>query len=254
MHTFPQPDPIGKYFAGSLGTHVAIIALIAFSGMWKFSRNTWGSEHASSGSVGVNMVSTIPIPRNEAPENPLANDTKSNVPQAPAPVKTQAQVRAPDPDAIPLQDKNKRKVSPKVQSKSEFRPALQYNSNQIYSQAPQALSSKMYATQGAAGIDIGDAAVLGSGFGDYVNLMRNAISSHWNTADVRALPTQRVAITFTIARNGAVSDVRVSRTSNNFLLDTSAQRAVLDSNPLPAFPPQVPRNQATVELWFQLSK
>ena len=254
MHTLPQPDPIGKYLAGSVGTHAAIVALIVLSGMWKFSKSTWGAEHASSGSVGVNVVSTIPIPHDPAPENPLANDTQSNVPQAPAPLKTQAQVRAPEPDAIPLPDKIKRKVSPKVQSRSEYRPALQYNSNQVYSQTPQKMSSKMYGTQGSAGIDIGDAAVLGAGFGDYVNLMRNAISSHWNTADVRALPTQRVAITFTIARNGAVSDVKVSHTSNNFLLDTSAQRAVLDSNPLPAFPPQVPRNQATVELWFQLSK
>ena len=254
MHTMPQPDPLGKYFAGSLGLHIGIAGLLILSGLWKFSKTNWGAEHASSGSVGATMVQTIPIPRREAPENPLANDTESNVPQAPAPVKQAAQVKSPEPDAIAIPDKVKRKVSPKVQSQTLFRPAQQYNANQVYSQAPQTASSKMYGIQGSSGIDIGPASVLGERFGAYVSLMRSAIASKWNTADVRALPTQKTAVTFTIARNGAVTDVKVSQRSGNLLLDTSAQRAVLDANPLPPLPREFTRSEATVELWFQLNK
>ena len=73
----PQPDPLGKYFAGSLGLHAAIVGVVVLSGMWKFSKKTWGAEHASTGSVGVTMVNSIPIPRRDAPENPLANDSDS---------------------------------------------------------------------------------------------------------------------------------------------------------------------------------
>src|SRR5580704_4020527 len=115
MHTMPQPDPIGKYFAGSVGVHATVIGLLVISGLWKFSKSNWGAEHASTGSVGVTMVSSIPIPQKVAPENPLANDSESNIPEAPAPVKLQKQVKAPDPKAIAIPDKVQRKVSPKVE-------------------------------------------------------------------------------------------------------------------------------------------
>ena len=251
----PQPDPLGKYFAGSVGVHAGIIGLVVLSGLWKFSNNNWGSEHASSGSVGVTMVSSIPIPRKEAPENPLANDSESNVPQAPAPVKMPAQVKAPEPKAIPIPDKMQRKVSPKEQSRSVYRPpAQEYRPNQVYSQTPQAMSSKMYGIQGAAGIDIGPATVLGFKFGWYADLTRNKISGKWNTADVRALASQRAGISFTIGRNGAVSNVKVSHASGSFDLDTSAQRAVLDASPLTPLPTDFDKSEATVELWFQLKQ
>src|SRR5947209_8527360 len=100
MHTMPQHDPLGRFFAGSLGLHIGVMGLVVLSGLWKFSGSTWGSEHASTGSVGITMVSSIPIPHEQAPENPLANDSTSNIPQAPAPVKQQVQVKAPDPKAI----------------------------------------------------------------------------------------------------------------------------------------------------------
>ena len=49
-----------------------------------------------------------------------------------------------------------------------------------------------------------------------------------------------------------VANVQVTQPSGDYLLDTSAKRAVLDANPLPTLPAEFPRNDATVELWFQL--
>ncbi len=254
MHTMPQPDPLGKYFAGSLGAHAAVIGLLLLSGLWKASKNDWGSEHASTGSIGVEVVKTIPIPRRDAPDNPLANDSESDVPQAPAPVKLQTQVKAPEPKAIELPDKIKRKVSPRPQVTSAYRPAQEYHPNQVYSQTPQALSSKMNGIQGAAGVDVGQVSELGNRFGAYVDEMRRRIAAKWNQADIRATPAQFVAISFTIARNGAVSDVAVSHPSGNILLDSSAKRAVLDVNPLAPLPREFEKNQTTVEIRFQVTR
>jgi len=249
----PQPDPLGKYFAGSIGVHAGIIGLVVLSGLWKFSSNNWGAQHVSSGSVGVTMVSSIPIPRNEAPENLLSNDTQSNVPQAPAPVKAQPQVKAPDPKAIAIPDKLK-KISPKEQSHTVYRPqAQEYRPNQVYSQTPQAASSKLYGIQGSAGIDIGPASELGNRFGSYVNEMQRRISSKWNTADVRALASQRAGVTITISRSGAVSNVKLTHPSGSYELDTSGQRAVLDAS-LPPLPAAYEKSEVTVEIWFQLQK
>jgi TonB family protein len=131
---------------------------------------------------------------------------------------------------------------------------MAYQTNQIYSKAPQAVSSPLYGMQGSGGIDIGPASILGNRFGAYVDLMRQRISQHWNTGDVRGSSTQRCGISFTIARNGAVSNVQITTPSGNYLLDTSAKRAILDSNPLPELPAQYSGSSVPVELWFQLKQ
>ena len=135
-----------------------------------------------------------------------------------------------------------------------FRPAEPYKSNQVFSNTPQAANSPLYGMQGAGGIDVGTASDLGSRFGAYEALLRNLISQHWNTANVHSLPAQMCAVSFTIARNGTVTNVQVTHPSGDYLLDTSSKRAVLDANPLPALPAEFPRNDATVELRFQLKQ
>src|SRR6185437_1704383 len=130
-------DPMRKAFAASLITHGVVIGLLILSGLFNFSKEHFGSPHASSGSVGVDMVKTIPIPRREGPVNPLANDSTSVVPQAPAPKPEieRKQVREQPEKAIEIPDKTakKKKVSPKP-LESLFRPPTPYKNNQVYSQ------------------------------------------------------------------------------------------------------------------------
>lgn len=255
-HDLP-PDRLGKSFGVSLLFHAAVAAILLASGFWNLTRNTIGSPTTTSGSVGIDVVKTIPIPRREGPVNPLANDTKSVAPQEPAKeIKLQKQVKEQPKDAIPIPEKfeKPKKPSPKQQVTSLFRPPEAYKPNQVYSTVPQAANNPMYGMQGANGIDFGKESVLGTQFGAYANLMRDRIAQHWNRSNLHSSPSQKCAVTFTISRDGTVSNVQVSQTSNDYLLDTSAKRAILDANPLPALPPQFPRNQATVEIWFQLQK
>jgi|SRR5579863_416924 len=247
-------QPLGKAFAGSLITHGVVVGLLLASGLFNLTRKNFGSPTSSSGTVGVSMVKTIPIPQREAPVNLLANDSKSVVPQAPAPVKLQKQVKAPPERAVPIPDQYEkpRKYSPQPQVRELYKPPEPYKSNQILSHTPQAASSPLYGVQGASGIDIGPASVLGDRFGAYANLVRDSIAQHWNTAGVHSSPSQRCAVSFIIQRNGMVANVQVTQPSGDYLLDTSAKRAVLDANPLPTLPAEFPRNDATVELWFQL--
>ena len=248
-------DPRGKAFFGSLITHGVVVGLLATSGLFNLAKNNFGTPHASTGSVGVNAVKSIPIPRREGPVNPLANDTESVVPQAPAPVKLQKQVKAPPEKAIPIPDKleKPKKISPQP-LQTYLKPPEPYKSNQVLSERPQAANSPLYGMQGAGGIDIGPASVLGTRFGAYGDLVRDRVSQRWNTANVHSLPAQKCAISFTIERNGTVTNVQVSQPSGDYLLDTSAKRAVMDANPLPPLPREFERNDATVELWFQLNK
>jgi TonB family protein len=248
-------DSIGKAFAGSLVTHGVVVGLLVASGLWNLTNRNIGSATTSTGSVGVTMVKTIPIPRQEGPVNPLANDTKSIVPQAPPEaLKPQKEVKAEPEDAIAIPDRidKMKKAQPRVQTL--FRPPEPYKTNQIYSNIPQQANTPMYGMKGSNGIDVGEDSILGTRFGAYGDLVRDRVSQNWNRASVHASPSQKCAVSFTIARNGAVSNVQVAQPSGNYLLDSSALRAILDSNPLPSLPPQLGRNDVTVKLWFQLTQ
>jgi periplasmic protein TonB len=245
-----------KAFAGSLVTHGVVVGLLATSGFFNLTKNNFGSPRASSGSVGVNLVKTIPIPRREGPVNRLANDTTSIVPQEPAPVKLQKQVKAEPEKAIPIPDRAQKpkKLSPQQQMAALLKPPEPYKSNQVFSKTPQAANSPLTGLQGSSGIDIVSASVLGERFGAYGDLVRDRVSQHWNRANVHSLPAQKCAVSFTIDRNGTVTNVQVTQPSGDYLLDTSAKRAVLDTNPLPPLPREFEHSDATVELWFQLNK
>ena len=255
QHTLDQPESLGKPFLGSVATHAALVGVVIAFNVLHLTDN-WGAPRASSGSVGVTMVTTVPIQRHQGPVNPLANDTKNIVPQQTIVEKVKPQEKEPDPKAIELKGKveKPKKTPPKPVVPASMLKAQAYQPNQVYSTAPQAASSPMYGIQGAGGIDIGATSVLGSRFGAYVNLMSSQISQHWNRADVRARPTDKCAVSFTIARSGVVSNVQISHPSGNVLLDNSAKRAIIDSNPLPSLPPTFTGNDATVELWFQLTQ
>lgn len=249
-------DSLQRPFAGSLIAHGVLAGLIVLSGYLHLTDKNWGSEHPSSGSVGVELTSTIPTPRNPGPVNPVANDTKNFTPQEVVKEKVKPVEKAPEPDAVPLRsvrEKPKKIAEKPTPPQNTFKP-MAYQPNQVYSTSKQAVSSPMYGIQGSSGIDIGPASVLGNRFGAYVDEMRRQISSHWNRADVRASPTVKCGISFTLARNGTIRNVQISQPSGNYLLDASAKRAVLDSNPLPSLPPQFTGSEVPVELWFQLKQ
>ncbi len=250
-----QREPLGKAFFGSLAAHAGVVAVVFALGYFHLT-DTWGSPHASSGSVGVNMVKTIELPRPEGRVNPLANDTKSIVPQETMPVKAKPVEKAPEPKAIPIPDRMEKpkKVAEKVQPPSAvFKPEA-YQPNQVYSKTPQQMSSPMYGMKGSGGIDLGPASVLGSRCGAYVDLMKSRISQSWNQSGVNASPSQVSAVSFVLSRSGAASNIQIAQPSGNYLLDNSAKRAVIDASPLPALPPQCPGNDIPVTLRFQIQR
>ena len=252
MDTYDQRDPLGKPLMGSLVTHAVVAGLFVAANLIHFN-NSWGTPNPSSGSVGVTMTSTIPIQRHEGPQNPLANDTANITPQDTMQVKSKPEVEAPDPKAIAIPDKREKpkKVARPAPPVTMYKPQA-YQPNQVYSRTPQSVSNPIYGIKGAGGLDIGPASELGDRFGAYANLIKLQISQHWNRADVRALPSQICSVTFAIARDGTVSNVQISHPSGSILLDNSAKRAVVDSNPLPSLPREYSGSQATVEIRFQI--
>jgi protein TonB len=253
-----QRDPLGKSFTGSLLFHGGLLALILASPYILPKPVMLGDPNHHSGTIGVSMVKTIPIPQREGPINRVANDTKSMVPQAPEPKpapKPVVKEKLPDPDAIRLPSREK--VKPKRErpvASNPYHPDKLPEPNQVFSTTPQAMKAPEYGLQGTNGIGVGPSNPFGEQFGWYAQQIFDRVGQKWNRADVSARPHAHAVVRFLLLRDGSVQDVKLVQPSGSYTLDTSAQRAVLDAAPLPQFPRGFPYNSVSVDLNFELQQ
>src|SRR4051812_38671611 len=93
----------------SIFLHIGIVVFVVGWGLYsKRMEERFGEPNASAGiAVAVTPVNSIPIPRRQGPENPVANDTESVVP---TPVQKQETAeKPPDKAAIEIPDQQKPK-------------------------------------------------------------------------------------------------------------------------------------------------
>ena len=254
-----QPEHLTASFWGSVAMHAAIGAALIFYGMSGGPHERWGSKNGGGfGAVAVNTVSQIPLPGRTGPENPVANPTESQVPTPPPKTKAAAKTKAPDSDAIALKSKNKsRKTQEESAPPNKWRAQQKDLPNQLYSTGGQAMSSPMFGKPGSGGLSMGTSTPFGAQLGWYANQLQDKIAQHWNTDDVsaRIRTAPQVVIIFSIRRDGSLAGLpQVKQSSGMVALDRSAQRAVVEANPFPPIPAQFPRNQADVELTFELRR
>lgn len=90
-----------------------------------------------------------------------------------------------------------------------------------------------------AEVPVGGSAVTGLEGGDfpytlYIERMKTLIGSHWLRPQVGDQTT--AVVYFVIDRDGTLRDVKLETSSGNGLYDRAAQRAVLETSPLPPLP------------------
>jgi protein TonB len=250
-------EPLARPFWVSLTLHIVILGGLSFGAWADRHRINMGSPTGGGmGGMLVNPVATIPIPNRGGPVNPVANDTQSQVPTPPAPkekIKPIPKAKTPPPDAIPLKSdkaQTKRQVEAQPQPQiNKFREQQKDSVSQLYSPGGQRASSSIYQVQGGGGVGLGDNSPFGEEFGAYANIIRDNIARAWKPMRTGGNPS--VVVTFTIQRNGSITNVKIATSSGNQAVDFSAQRAVLDAQ-LPALPNNFPRNQADVQMKFEL--
>lgn len=247
-----ERDPLGFPFVGSILVHAGVVALLFFGWYWmNRARETLGDLHPAGGpAYAVSPVSKIPIPQRKAPQNPVANDTQSTVPTAPAKQTVEKQQPIPDKNAFEIAEK-KKKEAPKLTHQQQYTQPPP--PNQVYSHSPQALSSPMYSAPGGAGqVGIGPNSMLGNRLGWYAELVRQQIAQSWRTNGLDARSQNAATIVaFSIQRDGSVRDPQVIQSSGNPSIDNTALRAIYDAK-LPPLPPQVADNSIAAQFTFSL--
>lgn len=246
-----QRDPISGPFIGAVLIHAGVV--LALLGTWAWlnrAKETLGEQHPAGGPAqAVDVVSKIPIPQRQAPPNPVAQDTQSTVPAAPAKQDVEKKIPVPDKDAFQIPNR-KKKVAEQPKHQAQYtQPALQ---NQVYSHTAPAVSNPMYSTSGSGQVGIGPNSPLGTRLGWYAQIVRDLIARQWLTNGLDANSERAPAmVSFDIMRDGSVRNVRIVQSSGNPNIDSTAERAIYQAH-LPQLPPQVTDNSITAQFTFDL--
>ena len=253
-----EHDRWGRALAWSAGLHVGVtVALLLYAAVLHSPTGEgWGAGGGGE-AMGVTLVSTVPLPANQAPaQNVLANESKGIT-------QSQPKIEQPEPDAIDIQGKNT-KIKPKKKQETTTKEKPQAEpepeSNQVAFGEGGPVSGP-YGTFSAAGAKGGFGISGGGGdFGTkyawYVHVIQQKVSENWlkYEVDPRINNAQRVYITFDVMRDGHPANVSVEQSSGVPSLDVSAVRALQRIDTFGALPPDYSGNKISVEYWFDYKK
>jgi len=234
-------------------------ALLAVSVVWNIldAPVLLGDPSGSlGGAVAVNPVEGIPVPQEpSARRNPVANPTRHEVPAVPPePEAAAPEQPAPDEDAVPVEEKKKKR--PTEAQKAAARSPEKQQKNQVGSTTGPKVSSPIYsgAKGGSGGVGFGSGSPFGTRFGWYAEALQRKLARAWQQtlSQVDGGASKPVVISFRILRDGAFEDIRLAESSGNRSLDYSALRAATYASPAQPLPRQLGRSSITVEMWFQL--
>lgn len=250
-----RPQPMGSAFLNSMLLHGSIVALVVVLQLGIFAPkiDPFGDPNPTmGGSVSVSSVSTIPLPARTGRPNPVANDTQSQVPQAPKPAPKE-QVKTPEPEETTISLKGK--PAPKETTTRRRNPA-ETPDNQVFSTSGDRIVSPLYGGKGGDGGGVGVSTPFGNRFGYYAQQIRDILQRNWRTeripASIRFAPPAKTS--FTIHRDGSVSNIRIDFPSGVSPVDISILRAVQDVGKFPPLPAGFERSEANVEITFEFRR
>src|SRR5579863_384222 len=146
-----QRESLRGPFTGALTLHIAVIGGLVGYTLLSGHREAFGDPNAGGAAVGVEVTKTIPLPHS-GPENPVAHDTQSQVPQEPAKQERVKKEPPPPKDAIPLKSKTAKQLRAKVEPQPHhFKSFDELDPNKIKSQQAPAVSNPMYSDVAGAG-------------------------------------------------------------------------------------------------------
>jgi protein TonB len=194
----------------SICLHVAAAAIVIYAAM----------HHPPTQSVDVITINLAPMtaPKPAAPARaPVIHEPKPVVEQQP---KLAAK---PEPKTVPL--------SPFGKS------AKKGSETPLPAPAPVPVRAAGGGATQSAEVPVGGTGVAIEGdfpYTIYIDNMRRLIGQHWFRPQVT--PGTATTIHFAIDRDGSIRDINIETPSGNGTFDRAAQRAILESSPLPPLP------------------
>lgn len=251
-----QDESLRRGFLWAVIFHVTLVAVYGIYNLMSSHGETFGAKDAGGGAIGIEAVNSIPLPHSGRP-NPVANDSESQVPQAPvkpAP-RVQPKKEKVSPNAVALKIKDKRRPADVASELQKYRSFKELDANQTFAKQAPSISNMMYAAAPGAGKIGTNATTFGTNFAAYGAQVQSNLARAWNTsgidASVQSAPP--VVAAFEILRDGSVRNPRLLQLSGLASLDNSVRRAMTDVH-FPPLPPAFPKDTAQVEFTFEFKR
>jgi len=254
---FFEHDRWGRNLGWSLALHVAVTAAIILYAVFVPTgpREGWGQATGGE-SIGVTLVSTVPLPANPVEsQNIVANESKGVSQSLP-------KAEEKEPEAIPIPEQNaKQKPKPKT-SATQRKPAQPVEeANNVIPFGEGGPVSGPYGIFNAGGAKggfgfTGGGGDFGSRFAWYVRVVQQKVSENWlkYEVDSRITEARRVYLTFDITRDGRPISPQIEQSSGVPSLDQSALRAIQRIDTFGPLPSDYAGNKVSVEFWFDYKK
>lgn len=241
-------EPVAGPAAGSLALHAALACSIVFYGLVAglFHHNTWGGT-PGSGTIQVQITSSIPLPAEKVNNNVLTTETPSEAPAIP---ETKAQQQKLDLNAIPIPGKHEKPKPQPLPKTQPHQPESRPDNYARYGEQAGSQIPRSMAQMGSNGPTSVSDTDFGSRFPWYVDGINRKMSTTWNKAEVDTSTPRgaRVYVIFTIHRDGSPSDVQLSQSSGSSTLDSSCMRAVQRVDTFGQLPQGY--NQSTLKVFY----
>jgi len=258
--THERREKLGGTLAASAAMHVLLfVLLIGYTSFGSSFGGGWGKNWGEGNATHIGAVASLPGVPLPAPmlstHNTLASENPGLHQTEPAP-KPQ-----PEPKAIQI-PKFKEAVKPEKPERvnthiQKEKPVQADNAVPFGLGGPPAMNyTQMVSAGGQGGLSFGEGGDFGERYGWYVASVRNRISGNWllSTISPNIVSAPRLYMTFTILRDGSVTEVEITQSSGLPEVDRSALRAVLASNPLPPLPADYAGNRVKVSLYFDFHR
>jgi periplasmic protein TonB len=255
-------ESLSKTVPISLFFHALLLGGLIVSSAYSHRGEGWGGPGGAITVGVVGSVPGIPMPRPEAmTPSRVVDESKGLYKTEPPP-----EIKVPPPDAVPIPKFEKLKPPPKIKShpskvlENKTPPpenAVPYGGGGT-PQVPYQSFSMGPGSSTAAGLGFGGqgGGDFGARFSWYVEAVQRRVSMNWlqSTVDPNVSVAPRVEVSFTILRDGSITNVQVTRSSGNYSVDTSAIRAVQGSNPLQRLPSEYAGTYVNVTFWFDFHR
>ena len=238
----PYDPSLKRFLWYSVAFHAGIALVAALASYFQLRGNEWAGVGGQLGGVNVTLVSSagIPMPRPNLPTESHTVDPTQGLYKVEPP-----KIEQPPPDATTLPTFAREKPLPPSRKSKTLEPKTRPPDNAVpygkggspeiptgYSQNPG--SSSGVTIQGQGGGD------FASRYGWYIEAARRRVGPNWNVLmldpAVRNSTTLHCVISFTILRDGGITDVRITKSSGNSSWDYSGLRAIQNSAPFAPLP------------------
>jgi len=255
-----RQEKLGGALAVSAVMHTLLfVLLVGYTSLGLPFGGGWGKNWGSGSSTRIGAVASlpgVPLPA------PLLTTPGTLASENPGLHQTEPQPKAePEPQSVEIpkfkestQPEKAERVNTHIQKEKpiEAENAIPYG----LGGQPSMSYTQIVSGAGEGGLSFGEGGDFGQRFGWYVASVRSRISGNWllSTISPNILSAPRLYMTFTILRDGNITDVEITQSSGIPEVDRSALRAVLASNPLPSLPPEYAGNRVKVNLYFDFRR